>query len=292
MLTGGYLSKLVLLATAVANGSIRDEAGFSRLRFVQRDEIGPLRQLALELGILGDGIPLQIRETGLEIARVYSETRTCASPFRLLLATHIKKQLPSWAYLIPAGRREAVSAMSKDLESCFLSAGLLQEDPDENVVAWWTDMATFIRSVSAKGKTAIGSRGEEHSIHYERERTGRKPKWISFESNYAGYDLLSVVSATDFGPRPIEVKSSTRPRAEASFYVTENEWDVARFQMETYHFHLWSLGGKVPELADIPASAILPHIPQNCEAGHWKTVEIPFRVFASCFKPTGAVPAS
>ena len=275
---------MVLLATAVANGSVRDAEDFSRLRFVQREEFEVLRHFALELDVILGGTPLRIGKTGQEVAQAYNEKRECTIPFRLLLAAYVKIKMPSWAYLIPAGRREAISAMPKDLESCFLSAGLLQENPDESAVAWWVEMSGFVRAVANQGKSGIGVKGETYSIRFEEMRTGRKPKWISFESNYAGYDLLSVASATDLAPRPIEVKSSTRPFEEASFFITENEWEVARYQLETYHFHLWSLAKTSPELAVIPASAVLPHIPHNCEAGHWKTVEIPFRVFEYCFR--------
>ncbi len=116
------------------------------------------------------------------------------------------------------------------------------------------------------------------SFQYETKRTRRRPKWVSFESNYAGYDLASTMSAACDEVRLIEVKASKQPLEAASFFVSENEWAVAASHPENYHFHLWILGEK-PILADIPSQEVAPHIPQNRDSGLWKSVEIPFSIF-------------
>ena len=78
--------------------------------------------------------------------------------------------------------------------------------------------------------------------------------------------------------RLIEVNASKQPLESASFFVSENEWSVAASHLESYHFHLWLLGDR-PILVDIPSREIAPHIPQNRDAGLWKSVEIPFSIF-------------
>lgn len=282
MLTGGYLSKLVLLASAIADGAVRGVGDLPRLRFVRPEEYDFLFHLAKETGILDTTQPFQLCGRGQQIVDAYATRGTCAEPFRILLEEYIRNTLPPWAFRIPAGRAETIAALPGDIANCFLSARLLDSPPDKNAIHWWQDMASFIRRKIGETKVGTGTEGEEASMAFEQQRTGLRPKWVSFESNFAGYDILSVAGPDNLHPRPIEVKASRQPLADATFFVSENEWNTALCHLDSYRFHLWLLG-ETPRLADVPASIVAPYIPTNRQSGAWKSVEIPFRTFASLF---------
>lgn len=278
MLSGGYLSKLTLLTVAVGSGRVRDRSGLSQIRLLASCEHETLMRLAVDIGIIDPREPFQLSEVGKCIEEAYLKTRSSTVPFRKMLAEYIQRVLPPWSFRIPSGRMETVAILPEDVVSCFHAAGLLDAEPDEQVVGWWFAMAEFVRSKLGERKVETGCLGEGLSIQFETKRTGRKPKWVSFESNYAGYDLSSTVSAECQDVRLVEVKSSNRSVDAATFFVSENEWKVAASCCGDYHFHLWLLGER-PILVDVPSQAIAPHIPQNHLAGLWKTVEIPFSVF-------------
>ncbi len=278
MLSGGYLSKLTLLTVAVGSGRVRDRSGLSQIRSLALCEHETLMRLALDIGIIDPREPFQLSEFGRFIEEAYLKTRSSTVPFRKMLTEYIRRVLPPWSFRIPSGRMETVAILPADVVSCFQAAKLLDAEPDEQMVAWWFEMSEFVRGKLGERKVVTGYRGEVLSIQFETRRTGRKPKWVSFESNYAGYDLSSTVSAECQDVRLVEVKSSGRPVEAATFFVSENEWRVAASCRGDYHFHLWLLGEK-PILADVPSQSIAPHIPQNHSAGLWKTVEIPFSAF-------------
>ena len=62
------------------------------------------------------------------------------------------------------------------------------------------------------------------TLAHEKDRTGRKPKWVAIDNNEDGYDVFSVVDAEDSRALSIEVKISTMGLA-GSFHLTRNEWD-------------------------------------------------------------------
>ena len=217
MITGGYLSKLVFLASAVEGGAVKEPEDLALLRGVLPAERPRLLQLARELNIINTSIPLQLEATGRNVSRAFSETGSCEIPFQLLLSSYGRIKLPGWAFRTPAGRTETWTVLSSDEKKCFQAAGLLRNPPDEPIIRWWQNLATFIRSITEERNTETGAQGERLSLQYERSRTGQIPRWISFESNFAGYDILSVNSETDHTLRPIEVKSSSRPMESATF---------------------------------------------------------------------------
>lgn len=282
MLTGGYLSKLVLLASAIADGAVCGVGDLARLRFVRPEEYEFLCQLAKETGILDITEPFRLCGRGQQIVDVYATTGACVEPFRILLAEYIRNTLPLWAFRIPTGRAETTAALPGDVVNCFFSARLLDSHPDITAIHWWQDMSSFIRRKIGETKVETGTEGEQASLAFEEHRTGLRPKWVSFESNFAGYDILSVAGPDNPHPRPIEVKASRQSLEDATFFVSENEWNTALCHPDSYRFHLWMLG-ETPQLADVPASDVAPHIPANRQSGAWKSVEIPFRTFAPYF---------
>ncbi|HEV2550423.1 MAG TPA: DUF3883 domain-containing protein [Stellaceae bacterium] len=189
----------------------------------------------------------------------------------------ILKLDPPWTKRIQYGRAEAVRFMPPDAVQTFDEAGLLSDWSDE-LVGWWDDLALSVRSRRADANLKIGRRAEKLSLLYERDRTGRDPKWQAIESSFSGFDILSIVSADLPEPLKVEVKGSMLPVREAHFFVTRHEWEVATVQ-GTYCFHIWPLSRNPTSPIVISSEHMARHIAMDQGEGMWDQVKIPFSAF-------------
>lgn len=219
-------------------------------------------------------IPSTAGEHVLEV--VGSEAR-----LRALLRHYILAARPPWARLIPTGRRELLGILGRGARQCFAEAGLSTDDPPEDVVSWWDDMAAEFRPDVSKRSLEIGRLGERLSIGWEHNRTGHRPIWTAVETNLAGYDLLSRVSTGNSAPITIEVKASEFKLEDARAIITRNEWRVAEGS-NNYVFHLWCLG-EPRQLAVVPAQDMAKHVPIEQGSGVWEAVVVPMAAFAGHF---------
>jgi|TARA_B100002003_G_C14126193_1_gene541640 hypothetical protein len=183
---------------------------------------------------------------------------------------------PPWAMKIRNGRSEVKRFLPEPTEQIFKEANLLAEWTDE-IIEWWDIIAQQVRMQKSSEKLHVGRFAERLSFQYEQMRTGKKPHWQSIESNFSGFDILSVIATEDFRKVQIEVKGSELSLKEAGFFVTRNEWNTAK-NSEFYRFHLWVLKGNT-RLIELDSSDVQPHIPNNCGVGNWEQVRIPFSVF-------------
>jgi hypothetical protein len=192
---------------------------------------------------------------------------------------------PSWAKKIADGRSEALRVMPEAVQQIFSEADLLGEWTDD-LVAWWDDIGLAARSRRNERNLKIGRSAERLSIEYEEQRTGCKPKWTCAETNYAGYDLLSVVARDERRPCAIEVKGSSLRLSEARFILSRNEWEVAE-ENSDYRLHLWLVRNQqqdaLRDLRVVTSSQLATHVPTDCGVGEWSTVAIPFAPFWAQF---------
>lgn len=200
---------------------------------------------------------------------------------RSLLAAYIDIAKPAWVQTASAGRRELLSHAPPGVQQVFAESGMAY-GYDDDIVAWWDSLATRARRVRDDALTEIGRQGERCSLKYERNRTGRDPKWTAVESNLEGYDILSSLSADDARRLTIEVKSSQQPPASAWFFLSRNEWEHAVAAIH-HAFHLWTLIGDSPRLAVLSVDDVAPHLPADGGSGAWQTVRVPFRAFEPAF---------
>lgn len=189
---------------------------------------------------------------------------------------------PSWAKKMGDGRSEALKVMPTEIRQIFEEAGLL-ETWDVHLEDWWLEAGLIARSKTSELNQITGARAERLTVAHEEKRTGVKPVRKSIDSSYAGYDVLSVVDKSDSRPLAIEVKGSVRPPREATFMLSEGEWQVGNGR-DTYCVHLWHIreSGESSERDDFRVvwqSQLAEHIPENRGNGRWKSVEIPFSVF-------------
>lgn len=189
---------------------------------------------------------------------------------------------PTWLSLISRGRREAYVYMPDDVKICFDIAGVMEDVPGEQVVAWWDQLANLSRSQQDQQKNDIGRLGERLTLKYEFYRTNKQPKWTAIESNLSGYDILSQVDANNTEKILIEVKTSQRDMENATFFVSKNEWGFAR-TAKHYFFYLWLIKGNNKQLAIVPVGLVEKHIPINNNEGAWQSVEIKYSAFSELF---------
>jgi hypothetical protein len=188
---------------------------------------------------------------------------------------------PAWAKKIADGRSEAIKIMPEAVQQAFREAGLLREWDDE-LVDWWDSIGLAARSRKNEGNLQTGRKAEKLSMSYEELRTGRRPQWKCIDTNYAGYDILSIVEQSDPRPCAIEVKGSARKLKEATFILTRREWEVAE-DNDAYRLHLWLIRSE-EQMADrdlrvVASSNLAQHIPHDKGEGEWISVEVPFDAF-------------
>jgi hypothetical protein len=194
---------------------------------------------------------------------------------RRQLADFIRATDPPWVGLAPLGVQEVLTALGTDETQCLREAELL--DPAiSGAVEWWDEIASRTRVERDEHSLETGRAGERLSVVYETARTGRKPRWISFESNLAGYDVLSIVSRSDPQDLRIEVKASVESPRSAMAHITAGEWEIATAPGQ-HLFHFWVLDP--PRILVVDWQELLAHIPVNNGAGKWTEILIPFSVF-------------
>lgn len=196
-----------------------------------------------------------------------------STKLRFQLAKIIEANQPVWAGLLPKGRKEAVAGFPSEIRQCFEEALLLDEATDE-IVGWWDRLSGLMRAVSQRRLLETGRKGERQSIYYEYRRTEKMPTWQSFETNYAGYDILSTRDKGDATALKIEVKASDRTFKYASIHVTEHEWITATKSPESYLFHIW-LFEPAAALFVVDGTTVMAHLPLNQGKGRWRNAEIP-----------------
>lgn len=196
-----------------------------------------------------------------------------ATRLRFQLASIIETTRPVWAGLLPKGRKEAEAGFPDEIRQCFEEA-LLLGDVSEEVVNWWDRLSGIMREVSQRKLLEIGRSGERLSLAYEFNRTQQTPRWQAVETNYAGYDVLSIRAKDDLAALKIEVKASERGFKNATIHITEHEWITASQSPDVYLFHVWLISQQ-PTLYIVPSTKVVTHLPKNQGKGTWRNTAIP-----------------
>ena len=201
---------------------------------------------------------------------------------RMAIKLVIFHHRPWWIQAAPYGRERLVSAIGREVGEgrdelqSLRAAGLFDEFPSTDVVAWWDELGHLVRLEKEQQLLQQGREGERLTLAHERSRLRKlgirlEPKWISIEDNLAGYDILSF----DTGPvapvhRLIEVKSSSRDIPH--IFISRNEWEAALRYGDRYVFHVWHLPTQI--LIERTVAEIQLNIPIDQGSGRWTDVEI------------------
>ena len=230
---------------------------------------------------------IRITDSGDEVLKIFKGGEITKPLWRGILRNYILSSRPTWASLIPRGRKETYLFMSTEEKRCFNEAGLM-DSPSDVIVQWWDALSAIMRHEKEDDKSDIGRAGEKLTMEFEEARTHSKPIWESIESNLVGYDIISRQAEDNDQRILIEVKSSSQPYSYADFIISRNEWDVAMTPMNAgrYYFYLWNLSSS-PTLAILTPTDIFDHIPVDAGGGRWKEVKLPFSLFESKFVIAG-----
>ena len=196
---------------------------------------------------------------------------------RSLLEDMILTLRPTWARLIPNGRRYLSSfIIESDAHHCLVCAGLYGHSKDSEIPAWWDRVSQSFRASHDDAKNRIGRDGERLSLEYEQQRLAKEcislsPEWVAIEDNTLGYDIESYRTVgKECETIYIEVKSTTSSRWR--FILTRHEWDTALRLQEKYTLHLWKLTTR--ELKHLDFNTLSLHVPQDNGQGRWEKVLI------------------
>lgn len=191
------------------------------------------------------------------------------------LGSIIENFRPAWAAMMTKGRLEAELSLPSVIKQCFTEA-LIFECPAQEIVDWWDRLAGLMREKTDKERLEIGRKGEKLTLEFEKERTGQYPQWKAVETNFAGYDILSVKNPGSVEKLMIEVKASTRGYAETRLHLTTHEWETAMTEPDAYRFHFWLLES-TPSLYEIQTEEMAKHIPVNSGKGTWEETTVPLQ---------------
>ncbi|MGH6922681.1 MAG: protein NO VEIN domain-containing protein [Propylenella sp.] len=201
---------------------------------------------------------------------------TTSASLRFQIVDVVACYRPPWSAKLMHGRNEALAAMPPEAMQCFKECGLLDEWNDE-LTDWWASAGHAARSLQSEALSATGRYAEKLTYEHEKLRIGKEPEWVSRDSSYAGYDVLSWKSPDDDSPLSIEVKGSERPPKQADFVVTRHEAGTAQ-RIRGYTFHLWYVSDQL-QLFVVPFVEVAAHLPTDNEAGRWQQTRIPFAPF-------------
>ena len=234
--------------------------------------------------ILESNSKIEFSDIGLTILRTFNGETITEALWRIILSQYISVCQPAWAKRVPYGRKAAYLFMSEEEQRCFSEAGLI-DSIDDSVLNWWDSLADKERSKKNVQNTKVGRQGEKLTLHFEKERTGVMPEWISIESNVDGYDILSQREASNDERILIEVKASTQTIENAYAIISRHEWKTATLanNINRYFFYFWCISPSNNTLARISVHEMLPHMPVDGLTGKWDDAQIPFASFSSLF---------
>lgn len=286
-ISDGLVSETILLLDAIAKYHCTNKREIMDLHVTYGINKQSALQFALQCKwICQDSEHLHITDTGISIMRQFNGFAISKKLWHDVLLDYIVNSTPAWSRRIPAGRKEAFIFMTPDEKRCFIESGLMDKPADKDAIDWWDTLARNIRDDHQESLDETGRTGEWLTIDFERVRTGREPEWEAIESNVVGYDIISSLNKDSSDQILIEVKSSTRDCSSAELSLSRNEWDVAQSgcNRHRYFFYLWLLCSE-KQLAIISTDEMANHIPSDIGVGKWKTVNVPFAVFAHKFQP-------
>lgn len=281
----GRVSEALLMLSAVQRYQCHDVSSSMQLSVVYGINKAEALDFAEQCGLITiQSHIISFTPDGVSIMSKFNNDSLSHEVWRLMLKMYILRSRPSWASLIPSGRKEAYIFMSNDEKRCFVEAGLM-DVPNHDIVVWWDEISSYVRKNQDESLLANGRLGEELTIEYEKKRTGALPLWQSIDSNKTGFDIISIKDRNNSNPIYIEVKCSTKGMREASFFITRHEWEIASVSnsISEHLFYLWSVIDKQYRLAILTIENLRIHLPIDMGEGRWTEANLKFDLFEELF---------
>ena len=166
-------------------------------------------------------------------------------------------------------------------QQLFNDTGLLEFN-DTDVLKWWEEVFQHYRKYKEGQGLQVGNTAEKLSFDFESKRLvndGHSQidfylKWVASVSDRYGYDIGSIrgiLLKHAYNIKDsiqIEVKGQQSfDKSTFIFYLTDNEWNVAKANIDTYFFHCWvgvninNKSGSGPFI--VPAKKLINEIQTN-----------------------------
>ena len=172
---------------------------------------------------------------------------------RQILSKYLKDEKPGFLLRITGGRDYFLNYIDENFEQLLNDAGLYSEinlsKEGREIGNWWDDLSVFVRNLEKDKKLDQGREGEEKTIRYEINKLKKldikkKPKWISYEDNSAGYDVLSW----DEEQNKIFIEVKATNNTNGLFYLSKGEWRFSVSAKDNYFIHVWIQDKKEPRI--------------------------------------------
>jgi len=182
---------------------------------------------------------------------------------------------------------------------------------DIDVLNWWHEVINDLQTYREEELKKIGDLGEWLTLEFEKNRIANDGVahsdtlvlWVAKITDEYGFDIKSI-DGSFFGNIPdasskiqIEVKASEKAYVNNfALYVTENEWKVAKRNLNSYYFYLWvgvDTNTKSAKYGPyvIPARHIIDKFPNNVFSGFdWIKTRISMNINDYAFLPLSSKP--
>ena len=220
-------------------------------------------------------------EVSKKIAEVLDKEREVIN--REMLWNYIEKIIPTWTRYLKHGIEKTKSGISDtNVKQTFRENGLfidLEIHADSQIMDWWNRAKQFSRQIEQSRKVEIGDHGELLTLEFETQRTSKKPKHVSLQSDSYGYDIISIINQNNEEELFIEVKTTSSGWNNGYIHISSNEASKCEKLNSNYKFYLWNIRTKPFELKIIEGKEMFVFFPLNQESGKWESVKIPLKEF-------------
>ena len=198
---------------------------------------------------------------------------------RKILNRYLRDEKPGFLLRITGGRDYFLNYIDENFEQLLNDAGLYNEinlnKEGKEIRHWWDDLSDFVRDLDEDKKLELGREGEEKTIIYETNKlkklnVQKKPKWVSYEDNRIGYDVLSWDKEQN--EIFIEVKSTNN--ANGLFYLSKGEWRVSIAKKNNYFIHVWIQDRKEPRIITYNELNSKSYKIEDSSNAEWDTIKV------------------
>lgn len=198
---------------------------------------------------------------------------------RVILIKYLKNEKPGFILRVTHGRDFFLDYIDENFEQLLNDAGLYNQinlsKEGREIGYWWDDLSEFVRNLEKDKKQDQGREGEEKTIRYEIDKLKKldikkEPKWISYEDNTAGYDVLSWSKELD--EIFIEVKATKN--SNGSFYLSKGEWRFSVSAKDNYFIHVWIQDKKEPRIITYNELNSKNYRIEDTSNAEWDTIKV------------------
>jgi hypothetical protein len=198
---------------------------------------------------------------------------------REVLNKYLKLEKPGFLLRITGGRDYFLNFIDENFEQILNDAGLYDEinldKEGEKIRYWWDDLSDFVRELVDDKKLILGREGEKKTLLYEIDKLNKlhikkKPRWISYEDNTAGFDILSW----DENENEIFLEVKTTNNSNGLFYLTKNEWRFSISKKKKYFIYVWIQDQSEPKIITYDELNSNKFKIEDSSNAEWQTIKV------------------